>query len=163
MPTWTKALGAALLVLTLTSACSSSSDSTSRDDEGNLTESGDVNVFDLEVGDCFNQPPDGTITEVAGVPCEQAHDNEVYATFDIEGGSDAPFPGDAAIQTESEKCSADLFTEYVGTPFDDSRFTATSFNPTQDGWEQSGDREVICFALTKDRTQITGSVKDTAE
>ena len=50
------------------------------------------------MGDCFDQPPDGNIQEVAGVPCDEPHDTEVYAKFDMEGGDDAPYPGDAAVQ-----------------------------------------------------------------
>ena len=101
MRTWLKALGAVLLVLALATSCSddSTSDNSTRDEEGNITEGGDVGVFALEVGDCFDQPPDGNIEEVAGVPCDEPHDTEVYAKFDMEGGDDAPYPGDAAVQT----------------------------------------------------------------
>jgi hypothetical protein len=166
MPKWTKALGAALLVLALTSACSSesTSDNSTRDDEGNITEGGDVGVFALEVGDCFNQPPSGDISEVAGVPCTDAHDNEVFATFDMEGGDDAAYPGDAAVQTASEDCIGELFTTYVGLTYQESRFEVFPITPTQDTWESDlNDREIICTANAPAPEQVTGSIKDTAE
>lgn len=163
---WSTALVGVSLMLLLASACSSesTSDNSSRDESGNITEGGDVGVFALQVGDCFDQPPDGDISQVAAVPCTDPHDDEVYATFDIEGGDDAPFPGAATISTESEKCAGQLFTDYVGTDYASSRFQAFPIAPTQETWESDlNDREVICTANTKDGTQITGSIKDTAE
>jgi hypothetical protein len=166
MSKWIKALGAVLLVLALASACSdeSTSDNSTRDDEGNITEGGDVGVFALEVGDCFDQPPDGNISEVAAVPCTDPHDNEVFATFDMEGGDDAAYPGDAAVQTASEECIGATFTDYVGIEYAQSRFGVFPITPTQDTWESDlNDREIICTANAVDGTQITGSIKDTAE
>lgn len=166
MRTWLKALGAVLLVLALATSCSddSTSDNTTRDDDGNITEGGDVGVFALEVGDCFDQPPDGNIEEVAGVPCSDPHDTEVYAIFDMEGGDDAPFPGEEAVQTASEECIEDLFEDYVGLDYASSRFQAFPITPTQQTWESElNDREIICTANTVDGTQITGSIQGTAE
>ena len=165
MRTWLKALGAVLLVLALATSCSddSTSDNSTRDDEGNITEGGDVGVFALEVGDCFDQPPDGNIQEVAGVPCEEPHDLEVYAIFDMEGGDDAPFPGSEAVEAAAEECQATLFEDYVGVDFASSRFGVLPLTPTQDSWEQGDDREIICTAATVDGTQVTGSIQGTAE
>ena len=166
MRTWLKALGAVLLVLALATSCSddSTSDNSTRDEEGNITEGGDVGVFALEVGDCFDQPPDGNIEEVAAVPCDEPHDTEVYAKFDMEGGDDAPYPGDAAVQTASEDCIGALFEDYVGLDYQTSRFQAFPITPTQQTWESDlNDREIICTANTVDGTQITGSIQGTAE
>ena len=166
---WMKGLAAACLVLLVASACSSDAstqDSSNRDESGNITEGGDVGVFSLEVGDCFDQPTDNSsITQVAAVPCTDAHDNEVYAKFNIEGGDDAPFPGTDAVSQEAQtKCTGQLFTDYVGVDFQTSKYQATSINPTQETWESDQhDREVVCVATTGDGTQITGSIKDTAE
>ncbi len=167
MRKWLTALGAAFLILALTSACGSDAsqqDNSTRDEGGDITEGGDVGVFALEVGDCFDQPPDGNITEVAAVPCDQAHDLEVFAKFDMEGGDDAPYPGDAAVQTASEDCIGSLFEDYVGIDYQSSRYGVFPITPTQQTWESDlNDREIICTANTVDGTQLTGSIQGTAE
>lgn len=167
MRKWLTALGAVFLIVALGSACSSSEstqDNSTRDDSGDITEGGDVGVFALEVGDCFDQPPDGNIAEVAAVPCDQAHDLEVYAKFDMEGGDDAPYPGDAAVQTASEDCIGSLFEDYVGLDYQSSRYGVFPITPTQQTWESDlHDREIICTANTVDGSQLTGSIQGTAE
>jgi len=166
MRKWLTALGVAFLVITLASACSdeSTQDNSTRDESGDITEGGDVGVFALEVGDCFDQPPSGDITEVAAIPCDEPHDLEVFAKFDMEGGDDAPYPGDAAVRTASEECIGTLFEDYVGLDYQSSRFDVFPITPTQDTWESDlNDREIICTANTVDGTPITGSIQGTAE
>ena len=165
MPKMIKAFLAALVVLALATACSndSNSDNSTRDESGDITEGGDVGVFALEVGDCFDQPPDGNISEVAAVPCADPHDVEVFAKFDMEGGDGADFPGTEAVQTASEDCAGELFTDYVGIEFQASRFGVLPITPTEQTWNELDDREIICTANTSDGTQITGSIKDTGE
>jgi hypothetical protein len=119
-----------------------------------------INVFDLEVGDCFDVPSSGNITNVDGIDCDEPHDNEVFATFDIAGGPNAPFPGDSSISSQAQtQCTGALFTDYVGVPFNQSEFNATSINPTQQTWEQIDDREVICVATSADGSPLTSSVQ----
>ncbi len=43
---------------------------------------GSGNVFELKVGECFDDPTDATVTDVEMVDCEEAHDNEAYAGID---------------------------------------------------------------------------------
>ncbi len=90
--------------------------------------------------------------------------NEVFAKFDMEGGDDAPYPGDAAVRTASEECIGTLFEDYVGLDYQSSRFDVFPITPTQDTWESDlNDREIICTANTVDGTPITGSIQGTAE
>ena len=120
-----------------------------------------INVFDLEAGDCFDVPESGNITDVDGIDCDEPHDNEVFATFDVAGGPNAPFPGSAAISAQAQaRCTGALFTDYVGVPFQQSVFNATSINPTQQTWEELDDREVICVATSADGQPLTSSVRD---
>ena len=124
-----------------------------------------INVFDLAVGDCFDVPNDGNITNVDGIDCAEPHDNEVFGTFDIDGGPNAPFPGEEAVSSEAQDtCLGDLFTEYVGVDFQTSRFQATSINPTEETWTSSlADREVICVATSADGSPLTESVRGSNE
>lgn len=124
-----------------------------------------INVFDLSVGDCFDVPSSGNITDVNGIDCDEPHENEVFAIFEIAGDDEAPFPGVASISRRAQRrCTGNLFTEYVGVPFGESRFNATSINPTRDTWESAlNDREVICVATSGDDSPLTASVQDAAE
>ena len=84
----------------------------------------------------------------------------MFATFDIAGGPNAPFPGDSSISSQAQtQCTGALFTDYVGVPFNQSEFNATSINPTQQTWEQIDDREVICVATSADGSPLTSSVQ----
>src|SRR5690554_1114814 len=68
-----------------------------RDDSGALVSEGNINAFEIRVGDCFNDESTSSsgeqapVTGVHGVPCSQAHDNEVYAVFDLDLKT---FPGE---------------------------------------------------------------------
>jgi hypothetical protein len=137
----------------------STQDSSTRDEEGNITEGGDVGVFALAEGDCFVDPPSGNLNEVEAVPCDEPHSSEVFALFDVDGDNDAPFPGDPEIQAQAEEnCGGDLFEEYVGAPFQESTLGVTFITPTQQTWEQVDDREVICVAQSGDGSDLTESV-----
>ncbi|MCB9373566.1 MAG: septum formation family protein [Microthrixaceae bacterium] len=119
-----------------------------------------IDVFELAVGDCFDVSGSGNISDVEGFDCDQPHDNEVFAVFDIAGGPDAPFPGTPAVEQEAQaRCTGTLWTDYVGVPFRQSEFTATSINPTQQTWENLDDREVICVAQSGDGQPLTSSVR----
>lgn len=50
-----------------------------RDDEGNVTEGSNVDVFSLKVGDCMPATnASGEITDVDVVPCSEPHTDEVF-------------------------------------------------------------------------------------
>ena len=54
------------------------------------------NVFDLSVGDCFDDPDN--FAEVSNVPmvdCSEPHHNEVYYLQDLPDGD---FPGDSSVE-----------------------------------------------------------------
>lgn len=119
-------------------------------------QTGTISVFELEVGDCISTPSGPTVT---GVPCDQPHDFEVYALFDVPGGADAAYPGDSAISdTADTGCQGDRFTSYVGEPYATSEIYATSLSPSEATWTQQGDREVVCLARAQSG-QLTGSVQ----
>lgn len=118
-------------------------------------QTGTISVFELQVGDCISTPSGSTVT---GVPCSQPHDFEVYALFDIPGGADAAYPGDATVtDTADTGCQGDRFTSYIGEPYSSSEIYATSLSPSEATWTQQGDREVVCLARAQSG-QLTGSV-----
>ena len=51
---------------------------------------GNVDAFQMRVGDCFDDTAElgmdeaGEVSSLPGVPCADPHDNEVFAVFDVE-------------------------------------------------------------------------------
>ena len=64
---------------------------------GKIMHSGNLKVFSLAVGDCFNNPPGATsLTSVTAIPCSQAHNAQIYAKFSLSG-SILSYPGNTAL------------------------------------------------------------------
>jgi hypothetical protein len=116
---------------------------TEDEDPPDTVDAEDVSVFDIEVGDCWNDPEAGSDTEtqtVPVVPCDQPHDNEVYHLFDLTLDE----YDSAAIEEEGSPICESTFEEYVGSDYDTSLLYYSAFTPTAESWE-AGDREVICY------------------
>lgn len=132
-----RSLLVALAVALLAASCS---------DEGN--------VFSLEVGTCFQDVEAGEVFDVPIVGCDEAHDNQVYATWDIQGGS-------LPIGDEMNEGCFDRFEAAIGVPYEDSAIFASPLVPTLEGFNQ-GDKEVVCYAfeVNEDGTKnpVTGTL-----
>ena len=120
--------------------------------------SDEADVFELDVGDCFDQvqPGDGTVESVVSVDCDQPHDHEVYAVYDLD---DDAWPGAEAVRDEAEDGCRLRFEIYVGVAYVDSELAAAAFWPTEESWREHGDREVVCF-LSDPEGPLTGSMQD---
>jgi hypothetical protein len=152
---------ATVLVL---SACSQvedlvgGTDEPSRDESGQVTESAAAaDVFSIKVGDCIGSFGDGEeVQEIPVVPCDEPHDQEVYARHEVPDADE--FPGLEAVQAMGdEQCAAD-FAEFVGLDYDESALYLSYLTPTKDSWAQ-GDREILCV-IYEDGAQTTGTLKD---
>ena len=137
---------ATLAVLLVAVACDngSQSDDTTRDDSGAVQEGGDVGVFRLQVGDCLN---DDIVTEQSSipvVPCDEPHDSQIYAAFDLSGSE---FPGTLTVESESQDGCLERFEEIFG-PYEASPYFFGYLYPTEDSWNEINDREVLCVAST---------------
>lgn len=123
---------------------------------------GDGNVFSLEPGTCFDDVAElaeeggGEIGEVPVVDCRQPHDNEVFATFDLEGDT---FPGDdQVLQAAVDGCLA-RFGDYVGSEPGTSRYLVSHLVPTARTWDVNDDREVVCFLYDRQLEKLEGSAE----
>lgn len=118
------------------------------------TSLGNVDVFSLSVGDCFNDPgPSDAVRTLPLVACSGPFDNEVFALFDLPDG---PYPGEQiVIDAAADGCLGERFERYVGTPYPRSAIYASALWPTAASWAQ-GDREVICF-LYEPEVRLVGS------
>jgi hypothetical protein len=119
----------------------------------------EVSAFDLATADCFDASGDQVDT-VTVVDCESTHTYEVFAVFDHEAGTDAPYPSDDALLDYADTACQPYFEEYVGIAYDDSDYWITSVTPSQERWEGSGDREIVCaLKLGEDAAETTGSAE----
>lgn len=140
----------------LAGACSSG-DETTRSDDGEIVEGGELSAFSINVGDCIVGAATGEVSGFDGVPCTEPHDNEVFYTFDLPDGD---FPGDEVIQAEATDQCLTQFEAYVGTAYEVSSFGLTWLSPTVGSWSQ-GDQEIACLVNNFDDSQKTGSAKGT--
>lgn len=181
----------AVLLLVAVSACTSEEDSQERepvrDDDGQVLDSTEVEALRVQVGDCFDGAIPFAMASIDVVPCEQAHDHEVFAVFDMDAtpepaeqptttvagesttteqqttsttaAADEPYPGEVRVQELGERGCLVAFGEYVGAPYEVSALEIGLILPTQESWEALGDREVVCAVHRADATQLTGSVQ----
>lgn len=133
-------------------------DGPTRDDSGQVVEAGELEAFDLQVGDCFNDPGADAVDTVMAVPCTELHDFEVYHSFDL---ADGDYPGADTIQSQwTQGCLAE-FEGFVGTSFDQSLLDISGIFPTEETWNELGDREVLCSVTAVDGNPREGSARNT--
>jgi len=110
-------------------------------------------VTRLSPGDCVNDIEESnSLRDLPVVPCSSPHDGEVYAVFDLAAGA---YPGDTAVEQQSEKRCGDEFDGYASTP--DNNLELFYLHPLESSW--SLDRGVTCIA-TDPRGPRTGSLRD---
>lgn len=111
----------------------------------------------IEVGDCYDDPATESLARFDVVPCEEAHDNEVFFLFDAPGDR---YPGQETLtDIAATRCTGSAFTDYVGVPLDDSDLRVFYVLPTKDTWERDADRQVVCALYAKGGRPITGSAR----
>ncbi len=133
-------------------------DNTTRDEAGAIVEAGGLGAFQMQVGDCFNDPEDLTaelVASVEGVPCHEPHDNEVFAEFDV---SYAVFPGQDEVYDDALWRCLDHFEAYVGNDYESSSLALSALTPSDGSWVE-GDREVTCFVYDGMLKKLTGTAR----
>lgn len=129
-----------------------------RDEEtGQVTESANIDVFALKVGDCKMASASGLIEAVDVIPCSEPHDEEVYYEFTMEDGEFS----EEAIDAATEQCVGDAFTSFVGVAWDASALDVYPITPTQDTWDQLNDRVIQCV-ISDPAGPTTGSLAGAA-
>lgn len=122
-------------------------------------EPSDQNVFDIKIGDCITESAaEGEVESLPTVSCSQPHLYEVYHEFELTGPTK---PSDTEIEKlVDEGCFGDAFTEFVGTPAEQSSLSVLYLSPTSESWAQ-GDHKVSCLVYEGDGTgnPTKGSLK----
>lgn len=141
-------LGACWLLLVIGAGVWSVATTAERSADGTVVESGDESAFSLEVGDCLRDAAEGVeLSEVPLVPCDQPHDGEVYASFELPDGE---YPGDDAVFTAAEEGCVARFADFVGVAYEDSVQELIYLHPTRRSWALADDREVVCLIVGDD-------------
>lgn len=119
------------------------------------TPAGEVDAFAIKVGDCLNDAQiNDEITSVPFIECSEPHDSEVFARTDVAGDA---FPGNASLETQlADFCRGDVFTQFIGIPYEDSVYDTSGYYPSESSW-QSSDRELLC-TVWDDSGQVTGTL-----
>lgn len=135
-----------------------------RDDTGTITGAGNLSVFDLQVGDCFDAEfdPDAytEISEVRAIPCAEPHVYEMYSVAEYPQGEAPSGPTEDYTPWETENCLG-TFQSYVGIDYDSSEFYISALVPTDESWSQ-GDNDLMCFLHNDAETPVTGSARGAA-
>jgi len=136
-----------------------------RDDSGAVVDAGQIDAFQMQVGDCFDDSSsmatdsEFEVSSVAGVPCAQPHDNEVYAIFDV--GVESYPEGDGMSELAFNSCLK-RFEPFVGKDYQSSALDILPMYPTLQSWKQRDDREVICAVYDMTLAKLEGSVSGLA-
>jgi hypothetical protein len=145
---WTLAIAALIIAVVMTSADRDSA-------TGEITESGDVSAFSLKVGDCVSDLElSEAVTSVPGVPCDQPHEAEVFAIFNLPEGD---YPAEEELFEQAETRCSDRLAIYAPDAMNDQSLQLSYIYPLEQGWP--ADREVVCFAGSPDGG-LTGSIAD---
>ena len=107
-----------------------------------LRSAGRVSLYGLQDGDCLVDL-DLTATDFAWTTCDQPHDGEVFASYDLPIGE---FPGADLIDSLADSlCFGQGFTDFIGLPYAESVIDAMKSTPTADTWPL-GHRRISCIA-----------------
>lgn len=104
-----------------------------------------ISSFDLERGDCFNepeQPDDDLVGAVVRLLCTRPHDYQVIGNILLPDGE---YPGEKTIDARTEEC-VEVFADFLGISYDDSVFEIGTYTPTARSWRSDGDRTITCLA-----------------
>ena len=158
----TLAIGGAALALTLSlSGCSflqglTSGTDANRDEQGNVQEQDNIDIFSLKLGDCkMADETTGDIMDANVVPCDEPHDEEVFFEYTMDEG----IYDSTAIETAgNDVCYGDNFTTFVGIPYEESTLEVWYLTPTQQTWDELDDRLIQCI-ITDPAGQTKGSLE----
>lgn len=127
-----------------------------RDDSGSITEQGTLSAYDIEIGDCLNGlravEADTVVTTLPAVPCTQAHEGEVYASFEL---ADGDYPGADGVMAQADRRCAEALLTYSASAFEDQNIGLFYLYPDSREWGRN--REVVCIAMAIEGT-LTGSL-----
>ncbi|MFF4773732.1 DUF4190 domain-containing protein [Microtetraspora fusca] len=129
--------------------------SVKRDDSGEITGRGFMNVAELREGDCLNGIADGKVSyTVTATPCSEPHDAEVITQFVLSADS---WPGtDAAGDKATSECEKRLARILSDSPKLDRLASFSLYPPDASSWKR--DPSVKCLVVDVDGGKLTEKV-----
>lgn len=155
---------AAFIVIGVVSAIIANRDDADRDDDGNVTEQGDLDVFAVAKGDCLDDETlsaigttqSSEISEVTAIPCSEPHGYEAFHLFDLEGDA---FPGIPEVERLAQEGCVEAFGTFIGLPYDQSVLEFVYLYPQASAWTAADDREVVCLVAEPGGKLTKGSLE----
>ena len=158
LPTTPGARGVAVAAFAALALVGCTSEPERDEESGDLATSGDVDVFDVKVGDCLlgEIAEEGEeISSIEAAPCSDPHGDEVFASATVPDGD---FPGQDAVNTQAEEECVAQFADFVGLAYEASVLEISYFTPTEESWD-TGDREILCTVYDPEG-DTTGTLQD---
>lgn len=114
---------------------------------GSQKDNGILGYGGLEVSRCYEWLDEYSFAAFDPIPCDDAHDFEVFHITWTGHGELVPFPGEEWLNTVGEyRCGAE-YEPYVGEPWSPTADVGyTWVVPTPESWE-AGDRWIHCFLI----------------
>ncbi|MCF8552695.1 MAG: septum formation family protein [Candidatus Planktophila sp.] len=142
-----KEIAAVAVAGTIAWAGISAIDNTTRNETGQIVESGDLGAFVTKVGDCIYDLPQGsgTVDILKGVPCSEPHHWQVIH----KENSKLTEYSQSALENETEQI-CDAASESLAYSLDDLKLfeyqnvSEEYFLPTSESWENE-DRVIDCL------------------
>jgi hypothetical protein len=132
-----------------------------------VLDDGNTQVVDLKAGQCFNtvdaklsdfgSDKDTRSTTVDVVDCADAHDAEAFAVYEIQSGSDDPYPGVDGVTQDAQTNCVKYGRTYLDGKVPPSSDKLYFYLPPAANWAKH-ERSVICFFGSPDG-RVTGTVK----
>jgi hypothetical protein len=145
---WIPAIAVVLVVGYLVSA--------RRDGSGQIESGGTLQVTDLRSGDCFNTEAESEISDVDAVPCNEAHE---YQVFHVTDHQTATYPSDAEFGAIFETLCVGPFEGFVGMSYATSALWADMITPSESSFGD-GDREYMCILYDPADTTMTSTMEN---
>lgn len=146
---FTALIGGVVLAASVLAGCGG--DGGSRSDEG---PDATRRASGIEAGDCYQEPEDER-SEVAATSCDEPHDNEAFAAYQLPDGE---YPGDRALLRDGVAGCLERFAGFVGIGYADSALDVDALTPTRLTWEE-GDRKVVCVLFRFDGEPLRGTAQ----
>jgi hypothetical protein len=128
-----------------------------RDDNGQISGGGNLQVEDLRIGDCFTLKDTAAseVSEVDAKPCTEAHQYEMFHKATMP---ESDYPTEDQFSSFLADECIPAFNSYVGAPYDSSTLDIFSFTPTESLWKD-GNRNVQCAVFDPSSKLVSGSLE----
>ena len=118
----------------------------------------ETSVFELKVGDCFDDPGSDVVMEIEILSCDEPPFFEVYYVGDLAGGG--TYPSDSELFGMASDLCLPQFEPYVGSDYFESALDWEALWPTEEGWDELDDRGVVCLLYDLSGVKLTGSARN---